>query len=269
MVIRQRLQKHLAGIKEQPPHLLEADRVDLLQSWARLALEVLEELVRRELRLMFPMLNGSDATEDISLFLHTLDEYQRKARLLVRRHFQGQPSAKMHHPANQEWLASLPASAAEVWKRGFTWQRKSPEFGTVTISVEQNPLEVLRMGDYGRSCLGAGSCHQYSAVANAMEANKHVAYARDGTGRILGRQLLAITEENRLVCFYVYPTDVPGELETLFAEYDRAFAHALQLPMQAGENYAVAALLGLQWYDDGRWNVPAMSAVPAVQEAAC
>ena len=89
--IKERLRAHLANTKPQPPHLVEADRVELVQAWARLALEILHELVQRELGLMFPILTRSGASEDTVLFLHTLDENQRRGRALVRRHLEGLP----------------------------------------------------------------------------------------------------------------------------------------------------------------------------------
>jgi hypothetical protein len=265
LVIKERLRAHLANTKPQPKHLVEADRVELLQAWARLALEVLEELVQRELKLMFPILIRSGAREDTVLFLHTLDESQRKGRTLVRRHLEGLPPAKEQHPANRRWLDTLPSPTSSQWMSPFTRKRQIPNLGEVTISVEQDPLEILRMGDYGGSCLGSGACNQYSAMTNAMEANKQVVYARDGAGRVVGRQLIAISEEKRLVCFMVYPTDVPDELEMFFAVYDRDFAEALQLPLETENRYTMAAPLGMEWYDDGAWKVPD---TPAVAEEA-
>jgi hypothetical protein len=258
--IKERLRAHLANTKPQPPHLVEADRVELLQAWARLALEVLEELVQRELKLMFPILTRSGAREDTVLFLHTLDENQRKGRTLVRRHLEGLPPAKEHHPANRRWLGTLPSPTANQWMGAFTRKRQIPKLGEVTISVEQDPQEILRMGDYGHSCLGAGACNQFSAMTNAMEANKQVVYARDSAGRVVGRQLIAISEEKRLVCFMVYPSDISDELEMFFAAYDREFAQALQLPLETEKKYTMAAPLGLEWYDDGAWKVPKITA---------
>ncbi|WP_147263717.1 hypothetical protein [Roseimicrobium gellanilyticum] len=254
--IKERLRAHLANTKPQPPHLVEADRVELLQAWARLALEVLQELVQRELKLMFPIFTHTGASGDTVLFLHTLDENRRKGRSLVRKHLEGLPAPKEHHPANRHWLGTLPSPTSALWIGGFTRKRQFPKLGEVTISVEQDPQEILRMGDYGRSCLGAGACNQYSAITNALEANKQVVYARDSAGRVVGRQLIAISEEKRLVCFMVYPYDISDELEMFFAAYDRDFAQALQIPLETEKKYTMAAPLGLEWYDDGAWKVP-------------
>ncbi|HSI64130.1 MAG TPA: hypothetical protein VLE43_13465, partial [Candidatus Saccharimonadia bacterium] len=87
-----------------------------------------------------------------------------------------------------------------------------------------------------------------------------VVYARDQSGRVIGRQLLAISEEKRLVCFSVYQLDTSEEMDALFAEYDRAFAEALGLPLEASQEYTMAAPLGLEWYDDGIWRPPTTEA---------
>lgn len=39
-----------------------------------------------------------------------------------------------------------------------------------------------------------------------------------------------------------------------FGDFDCAFAEASQLPVETGDDYAVTAPLGLDWYDDGSWD---------------
>jgi hypothetical protein len=256
VTVKERLRAHLAGEKVLPPHLLESDRQDLLQAWARLAIEVLEDQVVREVRVMFPGLRRSMVQDGTLLFLHTLNkrETRRRESDLLRSLAGYQAQPKFTHLANLRWLRKLPEETAALWATGITLTRELPKLGSLTLSIEQDAAEVLHMGDYGSSCLGTGSCNQYSALTNAMEANKQVVYARNSTGRVVARQLLVISEEMKLVCFCIYPINLSDELEHLFGDFDCTLAEALKLPVETGDDYTVAAPLGLNWYDDGSWD---------------
>jgi hypothetical protein len=181
-------------------------------------------------------------------------ETRRKESDLLRSLAGYQAQPKFTHLANVRWIRKLPADTAAQWITGITLARELPKVGKLTLAIEQDAAEVLHMGDYGYSCLGTGSCNQYSALTNAMEANKQVVYARNSAGRVVGRQLLVISEEMKLVCFCVYPLNASEELRDLFGDFDCAFAEALKLPVETGDDYTVAAPLGLDWYDDGSWD---------------
>jgi hypothetical protein len=255
--IKKRLSAHLEGTKTLPPHLLAADQEELLQAWARLAIEVLEELVQRELRLMFPVMISQGVEDEVLMFLHTLDRSRRKGRELVRRSLNRDAVPKLTRPGNRRWMATLDQRVVEAWMRGLVWNREVSEHGMLRLELECDPIEVLRMGDYGNSCLSKGGCGQYSALTNALEANKQVIYARNSSGRVVARQLVALSEQRTLVCFEVYPHAVGNDVESLFVEYDRAFASQLGLRIESGDEYTVAAPLGLDWYDDGVWEAVA------------
>jgi hypothetical protein len=87
------------------------------------------------------------------------------------------------------------------------------------------------MGTYVGSCLGLGGICADSSAAVLLDINKQVVYARDQHGKVIGRQLLAISKEDELVCFSVYPLSMKTEFQTLFMKYDCAFANLLGLPL--------------------------------------
>jgi hypothetical protein len=253
MPVKKRTWDHIAGLKPLPRHLLSVDHEELRCAWARLAMEVLNELIVRELRLQFPSFRSDKVREDTLLFLHTLKGQRRTARRVVRAAAQGRPMVREHHPANQRWLRSLPDPVAAQWRLGMHWTCEVPKLGRLTWETERDLIEVLRMGDYASSCLGSGSCNQFSALTNAMEANKHVVYARSSAGRVVGRQLLAVSKDHGLVCFDVYPRSASEELRNAFVKFDKAFAAALGLPLHDEGSYIIESPLGLEWYDDGAW----------------
>ena len=79
------------------------------------------------------------------------------------------------------------------------------------------------MGSYANSCLAPEGINAFSAIANTLDINKRVVYLRDGAGRVLARQLLAISETPELVCFDIYYRD-DGETLTFASEVRPLFA---------------------------------------------
>jgi hypothetical protein len=109
------------------------------------------------------------------------------------------------------------------------------------------------MGNAFGTCQSLDGFNAFSTVANAWEANKCVIFARDSTGRIVARKLLAINGEGALVGFYTYAggpnEDSNAHLRSVMARYARDFASLCGLKLaDTGE---VPLLFAEQWYDDG------------------
>ena len=150
---------------------------------------------------------------------------------------------------------SLTAIDAGTWTHGIVLRREIPGAGEVTLAFERDPLEVLRLGTYVGSCLSLGGGQAYSAVAIALDVNKQVVYGRDGSGGVLARQVLALSERDRLFCFEVYPLEAPAEVRALFLEYDRELARALGIAIHDPEaekedDGEIALLLSSDWWFD-------------------
>lgn len=170
--------------------------------------------------------------------------HRRGLRRVLRALLEGDEDPVVTHPRSRQWFDAHPAIDAEKWLRGI--ERRH---GDVLLAVEQDVLEVLRMGDYARSCLGMGGIFESDPAGIPLDVNKRVVYARDANGRVLARQLLAITEDDRLVCHAVYGR---AELDDAFADYDRDLAALLQIPI-ADSDYTVEFILAQQLWDDGSW----------------
>ena len=98
-----------------------------------------------------------------------------------------------------------------------------------------------------------------SAIAALLDVNKKVLYARDRSGRVVARQLLAVADDDRLVCFTVYPLWSSLAVKTAFREYDRVFSRALGICLYESSEgdhsgYAVSSVLSVYWWDDGSWD---------------
>ena len=190
------------------------------------------------------------------LIRHHVEENRAAFRRFLRAHLNGGDDYLLDHPRTRDWLARHPRLSFDLWQRGVLLVDETPEFGSVRLAVEQNPLETLRLGSYVGSCLGLGGVLSYSAAAVVLDVNKRVVYARNRRGSVVGRQLLAIAEDDRLVCFEVYPYEASQTLRALFQTYDLAFAAALGLPLLPAPNadYEIASILSHGWWDDGPWH---------------
>jgi hypothetical protein len=119
--------------------------------------------------------------------------------------------------------------------------------------LERDPLKVLQMGNYFDTCLSFGQFNAFSTVANACELNKRVIYAYDGVGRVVGRKLIGIDKEGKLVGFYTYSTlgekEGAVELRAIFNRYCAGFA--ARCGLELADVGTVPRLFAEKWYDDG------------------
>jgi hypothetical protein len=238
-----------------PGQLARALRV-ASEGLPRLRLQLLARAVQDRLR------GGLAANARDSRVLHALqmasliDDNRRPLRRMLSRYFAGEQDFVTRHPRSREWFQRHPRVDPERWMTGPVSRREVPGMGQVTLALEQDALEALRLGTLVGSCLGLNAVCDYSAAGVVLDVNKRVLYARDSRGQVLARQLLAISADDQLVPFSVYPERTPQALQSLFLEYDLAFAESLGLPLSDGTLYPeVENVLSESFWHDGRWNL--------------
>jgi len=184
----------------------------------------------------------------------------RNRRLLIRllrAYLAGDSDWRLRHPANGTFLRNLEArgvdTAAWLEAAPHTFRFPHAAGGRVRLTLENDPLAILQMGNYFHTCLSFGDYNAFSTVANACELNKRVVYATDGAGRVVGRKLIGINAEGALIGFYTYTslTDDAGNqaLRALFRRYLADFAARCRLLL--GNEGTVPTLFAAAWYDDG------------------
>ncbi len=153
-------------------------------------------------------------------------------------------------PANRRFLESMEERRIDTkpWlaRNERTIDARGRE---VKLALEDDPLEILMMGEHFETCLSIGSFNFYSAVVNAADVNKRVLYARGPQGSVLGRCLLALTPEGTLLTFHPYAHD--GSLQ--LGEHIASFVIELARKMNThvvGTGH-VPPLTNARWYDDG------------------
>jgi hypothetical protein len=229
-----------------------------------LVLAALEKSIVERAGAAIGLDSTSDAARHALLMERSADENRRPLRRLLKAVATGDHRYLERHPATLAYRRAHPALDDRTWGRWLEGLRVEASYGgaRIRLGMEGDPLEVLRMGTYAGTCLGLGGGFVHSAAAIALDLNKRVVYARRETGSVVARQLLALNDEDRLVCFHVYPLDAPREIKELFARYDRELASALGLPIQtegAGSDGEppIAEILSRGFWHDGAWDLQA------------
>jgi hypothetical protein len=258
--VRRALRLHLEGKRQLTDEQLRRHRTRIVQSITLIRLAALRQLADRVLAHRI----GRDAIADQSLrhglgLMAQSGRNRRGLQKFLQAHEAGDVSWVQRHPTTQQWLRGHPLLNLEHWLNGISVEESIEGIGPITISIAQDPLDALKLGTYVSTCLGRGGGFEFSAAAVVLDINKQVAYARDATGAVVGRQLLAISKDSQLVCYAVYGSVKTKQLEPLFRRFDVELAAKLKLPIfqrdRASDDYAnVEQILSQDWWDDGDWN---------------
>lgn len=223
-----------------------------------IGLKMLEQAVLSRLAEGFPIEAQREPIKHALKMQRLITDNRRALRRFLQAYWGGQTNYLRDHLLTQDWLARHPRLDLNLWLGGVSYQQSLEEFGLVSLTVEQDPLEALKLGTYVGSCLGLGGSFTYSAAAVVLDINKQVVYARNARGTVLARQVIALAENDRLVCYDVYPLSAKPELQKMFAEYDRALSQSLSLPLydtKSVDGYQIAHILSHEWWDDYAWNL--------------
>jgi len=219
----------------------------------------IEILLRYFKEEMAPPVNSTDGLQlHTRLYANAADENRRAYRKLIQRYSSGGENGILFHPSNQQWLRTHRYVKQGVWLTGMRAEIILTDGKRVFLEMERRFEQVLKMGTLVNSCLALDGCNSHSALANAADVNKQVIMAYDQDQKFLGRQLVGIAEEQRLVCFDVYGQKT-SELMPAFAAFDYQLEKLMALPIHKEGEYQLKPLVCREWYDDYCWQPPAES----------
>ena len=254
--VPRRLREHLAGRVALSAASLEGHRQAIARGLVPVWLGLLRRMVLAELARGLPARAAAEEDERHALLmLGTVHEARRLLRRVLARAPGERREFLLGHPANRAWLRRHPRLDAALWIQGL---EQTVDVGgqPCRLAVETEPLAVLRLGTEVGSCLSVGGCNSDSAVAVMTDVNKQVVFARRTDGTFVARQIVAVTDDDRLLFCPVYPLAAPVAVKDAFHAYDRALAEALGLrpfEQRGAEEYTVADILVRYSYDDGPW----------------
>jgi hypothetical protein len=237
--------RHFAGEKVLRRQSIEDVGAQMLEGLTAMRLRFVMDWIERELALF------GDA--HAGLLRAGIRTGRQPLTRFLRAFAQGRDT-RLDHVANRQWLAKRPEFPLDEWLRPLRITLPVAGLGDVTLGVEEDPTELLRVGTYARTCLAAGAFNSANAVAVLLDVNKRAVFARSANGRFLARQIVAISEGGRLVCHRVYPEKTPRALEDFFQLYVEDWAMQMRMAIAVGrDDDRVAPLVVQRWYDDGLW----------------
>jgi hypothetical protein len=257
------LQARLASPAAPSPARLERLRDRLDRAWGRAVLDRWESAIDTLLPAALRRLLGIEElppwlaeTGPLSLLAAASRLPDRRRRLAYRLfHLRcGPPPWDLRDaPQNRLFLDSLPDLDWRPWLDGMGTLTIEPlqtsGIRRLHLALEDDPLEIFRMGAHFQTCLSPGDMNYYSVFANAADVNKRVLYARDDAGKVQGRCLLALTAQGRMLAFAPYCHDVNLGFGAICADFaDRLASRMGTQRVVLGK---VPVLVAPSWYDDG------------------
>jgi YD repeat-containing protein len=177
--------------------------------------------------------------------------FQRLAFRLLKTRCGPEPWDLRAETPNSSFLAAIERRGIKTrpWLDGIGPRDIQGVPGRLTLDLEKDPLQIMRMGEMFETCLAPGSFNFFSAVANAADINKRVLYARNPKGVIQGRCLLALTDEGHLLIFRIYAHAHAEAVKEAVTSYVFDLAEAMGTAVAT--NAEIRNLVATRWYDDG------------------
>ena len=234
--------------------LERAVRRTVLQTWQQqldAALEV--ELCRLlQVEMVPEILLQSTQLELITHLFALREPFFRLAIRLIQVRCGPPPWNMIDDPKNKAFVLRLRQLGInpEPWllppaPRTFTGKNSR----VVTLSFATDPLHIFQMGAHFNTCLSPGAFNFFSVFANAADINKHVVYAHDQRGQVVGRCLLAVTNMGGLLTFSPYCHDGELGFDDMMSQVANELAAAMSTAVIL--NGHVPTLVAPDWYDDG------------------
>jgi hypothetical protein len=181
-------------------------------------------------------------------------QYRRLAGILLADHAAGRYEGWLRHPANDRWIGAAARTGdnpmdVEGWLRGIgPTEVAHPSLGPLTLDIERDPLEILKIGAWFGTCLEPESSNFFSTVVLAADANKHVLVVRSARGAPIARRIVALDRDGRLWAFRLYSHAADPIIEQATEEYLRRLATLCRI---APNGIApIEPLTASDWYDD-------------------
>ncbi|MEM7801083.1 MAG: hypothetical protein AAF633_17960, partial [Chloroflexota bacterium] len=196
--------------------------------------------------------------EYIRIVAHSINleqPYRKLSQALFQRRNGPTPWHLHDAPPNQAYIKKLSGLGIHLdpWLNPAPFPPRQAENGReIFLNLEEDPLEILRMGDHFNTCLSPGAFNFYSAVVNAADVNKRVLYARTAKGAVIGRCLLTLTETGGIVAYEAYCHDSELNFGKIVGEIvDQLAVNMETIALPEGKP---PVLMANDWYDDGPVN---------------
>ncbi|MFT4515265.1 MAG: hypothetical protein ACI91B_003979 [Planctomycetota bacterium] len=179
--VPKKLRQHIAGDLQLSEAQLERAAKLIRAAWPAVIADQVQEVALAHMARKLSTDEVDLATLDDQM-LHALKlqsrlvTNQRALRRLLRACHRGDDDYLLQHPISQAWLQEH-QSISERWLEGITRPRDLEGHGTLTLAIENNPLEALRMGTHVGSSINRAR-HQQAGSVRAQQQRS----VRDASG---------------------------------------------------------------------------------------
>lgn len=119
------------------------------------------------------------------------------------------------------------------------------------LAFTRDVIDFLLMGFHFDTCLSPDSFNFFSTVANAVDLNKRVVYAKTKAGKVIGRCLFALNDSGEIFTYYRYSHDPRDGFADAVDQFASQLASQMRTSIATTGN--VSKLVAKEWYDDGPW----------------
>lgn len=117
------------------------------------------------------------------------------------------------------------------------------------LAFTRDVIDFLLMGFHFDTCLSPDSFNFFSTVANAVDLNKRVVYAKTEAGKVIGRCLFALNNSGEILTYYRYSHDPKDGFAGAVDQFAQQLASQMQTSIATSGK--VSKLVAKEWYDDG------------------
>lgn len=179
------------------------------------------------------------------------DEFRTLAGRVLAEAIAGTWAGHLSAPANRRWVeqARQAGIKTDVWLSGIAaCEFDHPSLGALTIDIERDPLEVMKIGAWFATCLSPHDMNFFSTVVIAADANKHVLVVRTPRGEPIARRIVAIDRNMRLWAFRLYAHQRDPAIESAVEGHIARLSQ--RCGIVSGGIADVESLTASEWYDD-------------------
>ncbi len=198
------------------------------------------------------LLNALLLTQDVTV-------NKRLLKTLIKAHMTHDSLWRHRIPANQTFLKDLVDCGIkpDVWLSDYERQFKIDELDgqKLVLRLETEPIKILEMGNYFDTCLSFMGVNSFATIVNASDLNKRVVYMYDGQEKVIGRKLIGISDEWKMVGYRTYLSSPDKQLRAQLhkAVYEYLVDFAKSCRVALADRGKVPPLTSKEWYDDGPW----------------
>jgi len=138
----------------------------------------------------------------------------------------------------------------EAWLGNELEVRQQTEQGVpYRIAFTNDVQDYLLMGHHFGTCLSPGSVNFFATISNAVDVNKRVVYGKTEDQKVIGRCLLALTDQGRVLVYRQYAHEKTSQFEQGVEQFSRELVQAMGTELSSAGK--VSMLLAQRWYDEG------------------